>query len=300
MPDDLVLVYGGTGTQGGPAVAQLLALGRRVRVVTRDARRAQHWAQRGAEVVTADLGDPKSLVAASTGVDRVVLQLPLQYDFDLHQAYGRNAIDAARAAGVRLVVFNTSAHVFAGTSLKIYRARQEVVDHLTASGLPSIVLRPTFFLENFLGPWMRPAIVDQGVLAFPLPADLPMSWVGADDLAAHAVSALDRPELAGQVLDIGGPEALSGDELARGFSEVLGHPVAYLAISPDDYQENITPVFGPAVAFEVAQQVRWIIGLGSGAVDMTVPRAALGVTGRTLRAWLREHDWTPTDRAPTP
>lgn len=293
MQDDLVLVYGGTGTQGAPVVAQLLAAGRRVRVVTRDPSRAQHWAQKGAEVVAADLGDPESLAVANTGVARVVLQLPLQYDFDLHEAYGRNAIDAARAGGVELVVFNTSAHVMPGTDLHIYRARQEVIDYLTASGLASIVLRPTFFLENFLGPWMKPAIVDQGVLAFPLPEDFPMSWVSADDLAAYAVSAVDRPDLAGQQLDVGGPEALTGNQLAQGFSEVLGRPVRYLAISPDDYQRNITPLFGETVAFEVTQQVRWIIGLGSGAVDMAAAQAIFEVPGLPLRTWLRGYEWTP-------
>src|SRR4051812_30824220 len=106
-----VLVYGGTGTQGGPVVEQLLAAGRPVRVVTRDPKRAKAFADRGAQVAVADLGDPESLLAAHRGVDRVVVHLPLQYDFVLHERYGRDAIDVARDAGVSMLVFNTSAHV---------------------------------------------------------------------------------------------------------------------------------------------------------------------------------------------
>ena len=191
MSGGVVLVYGGTGTQGTPVVEQLLAAGRAVRVLTREAERAEHWRARGAAVAVADLGDPASLAAASDGVSQVVLQLPLQYDFDLHETYGRNAVEAARTAGVELLAFNTSAQVIPGTDVHAYQARQAVIDHLQASGVPSVVLRPTFYMEIFLGPWIRPAIVEGGVLAFPLPADLPMSWISAAETASYAVAALD-------------------------------------------------------------------------------------------------------------
>lgn len=170
VKDDVVLVYGGTGTQGSPVVEQLLAAGRSVRVLTRDAGRAEHWRSRGAEIVVADLGAPGTLAAANAGVTRVVLQLPLQYDFDLHETYGRNAIDAAQAAGVDLVVFNTSAQVIDNTQVHAYQARQVVIDYLHASGVASVVFRPTFYMEILLGPWIRPAIVNDGIVAFPLPA----------------------------------------------------------------------------------------------------------------------------------
>ena len=86
---------------------------------------AAHWSARGAEVAVADLGDlgdPDSLANANADRDRAVLQLPLQYDFELHEAYGRNAVDSAGAAGVKLVVFNTSAHVIPGENVHAYEA----------------------------------------------------------------------------------------------------------------------------------------------------------------------------------
>ena len=131
---------------------QLLTAGRRVRVLTRDAARAEHWRDRGADIAVADLAEPDTLAAANAGISQVVLQLPVQYDFDLHETYGRNAVDAAQAAGVNLLVFNTSAPVIAKTQLPAYQARQVVIDYLHASGVPSIVFRPTFYLEMLLGP----------------------------------------------------------------------------------------------------------------------------------------------------
>jgi NAD(P)H dehydrogenase (quinone) len=291
MNDGTVLVYGGTGVQGSPVVEQLLDAGRSVRVVTRAAERAEHWAARGAEVAVADLGQPESLKAANDGVDQVILQLPLQYDFALHEAYGRNAVDAARTAGVDLVVFNTSAHVIPEADVHIYRVRQDVVDYLQASGLDSIVLRPTFYMEILLGPWIRPGIVGNGVVAFPLPGDFPMSWVSAWEMAAYSVAALDRPELAGRSFDIGGPEAVSGDEIARQFAELLDNGVSYVAIPPDDYEQALAPIFGETVAFEVASQVRYIISTGDGSVDMVETAAQFAVEPVTLSSWLRTHEW---------
>jgi len=286
-----VLVYGATGTQGTPVEDQLLKQGRNTRVVTRDAGHAAHWAARGAEVAVADLGDRESLAAANEGIERVVLQLPLQYDFELHEAYGRNAVDAAKAAGVDLVVFNTSAHVISGEDVHAYQARQEVIDYLRASGIPSVVIRPTFYYEIFLGPWIRPGIVESGVVAFPLPAQFPMSWVSAEETATYAVAALERGDLAGQEFDVGGPEALTGDDIAVRFGEVMGRSLSYLPIDPDDYERALVPIFGETVAFEVAAQVRSMIRRGTGAVDMTATRALFGVEPISLGRWISEHHW---------
>ncbi len=287
----IVLVYGATGTQGSPVAEQLLDAGRPVRVLTRDPDRARALADRGAEVAVGNLDDPASLEAAHWGVDRVVLHLPLQYDFALHETYGRNAIAAARAAGVPMLVFNTTAHVLDGTDVTVYRVRQEMVDHLRASGVPSVVLRPTFYMDNLLGPWIKPGIVDSGVLAFPLPADFPMSWVSSQEVGAYATAALDRPELVGSTFDIGGPEGLTGEAMAACLSTVLGRPVSYVEIAPDAYEQALVPLFGPAVAYEVAEQVRCIIGRGDGRVDMSQPRDQLGVEPVPLAEWAQRQRW---------
>jgi NAD(P)H dehydrogenase (quinone) len=291
MREGTVLVYGSTGTQGTPVADQLLTAGSAVRALTRDAARAQHFAARGAEIAVADLADPDTLAAANKGVEQVVLQLPLQYDFALHETYGRNAVDAASAAAVGMVVFNTSAHVFQGTDVHAYQARQEVIDYLQESGVPHIVLRPTFYMEILLGPWIRPGIVEQGVMAFPLPADFPMSWISAGEMAAYGVAALDRPHLAGATFDIGGPQPLTGNDIAQSFSEVLEKSVSYVSIPPDDYERALAPVFGSTVAFEVASQVRYMIAQGDGSVDMTDTATQLGVQSTPLDAWIRQHNW---------
>lgn len=290
----VTLSYGATGTQGGPVARRLVGAGEPVRLLVRDPEKAPvgELAAQGAEVAVGDLGDLDSLRAAHGGVDRVFLHLPLQYDFSLHKAYGENAITAAREAGVELMVFNTTAHVYEGTDVEVYNVRQEVVDELRASGVPAIVLRPTFYMDVLLGPWILPGIRDEGVLAFALPDDHRMSWVSAEEVGAYSVAALGRPELAGRTFDIAGPDALSGDEIAAILSRALGKPIRWVGITAQDYEQALAPLVGAAVAAAVADQIRFIVAGHHGPVDMTETRAQFDVEPIALQQWAKLQDWT--------
>ncbi len=292
MNDKPVLVYGATGMQGAAVARQLLQAGQPVRVVVRDPLKAEHWRQAGAEVVTGDYGDRASLEAAQAGIDRVILHLPLQYDLDSYERYGCNAIDAAQAAGVRLLVFNSSTQVPSGTKVKVFQVKNRVIDYLAASGVPFIILRPGFYLENLLGPGTKPAIVQQGVIAFPLRADFKASWITHNDSAALSIAALNQPELAGSAFDIGGPEALAGNDLAERFGRVLGKSVQYFAISPDDFEKALAPILGPSGALELADQFRWSATQPDAAVDMAETARRLSVPLTTLDEWIKQHDWS--------
>ncbi|MDP9366476.1 MAG: NmrA family NAD(P)-binding protein [Chloroflexota bacterium] len=149
-----VLVYGATGAQSGPVARRLLEAGHGVRVLTRDATKATALRDRGADVVEGDMSDPAAMRAATEGVDKVFLLVPFFVRDPADTVrYGRNAIEAARAAGVRLVVWNPSGEIVpVQTGNPSLDARSELLGLLQASGLPHIVLQPTAYMENFLGP----------------------------------------------------------------------------------------------------------------------------------------------------
>ncbi|MBW3537794.1 MAG: NmrA family NAD(P)-binding protein, partial [Actinobacteria bacterium] len=228
---------------------------------------------------------------AHRDVDRVFLHLPLQYDFALHRTYGANAIAAAREAGVELVVINTTAHVYEGTDVEVYNVRQEVLDELRDSGVPTIVLRPTFYMDVWLGPWILPGIQNDGVLAFALPNDYPLSWVSADEVGAYCAVALARPDLAGRTFDIAGPQAMTGDEIAATLTAILGKPITWVGISAADYEQALAPLVGPAVASAVADQIRFLVGGRHGPVDMEQTRAEFGVEPIPLDSWAKSQEW---------
>lgn len=99
-----VLVYGANGAQGGAVVRRLLEAGHSVRGIPR---RADAGGS-GVEMVRGDMGDIESLKRASEEVDAVFLVTPALHYAEEGFEYGRNAIDAAKAAGVGHFVFNAS------------------------------------------------------------------------------------------------------------------------------------------------------------------------------------------------
>src|SRR5919108_5913239 len=99
-----IAVCGATGRQGGAVVRSLLRRGWEVRALTRKPARARARSLQslGAQIVLADMDEPKSLRAAFAGAAGVFsVQNGIASGFDREIAQGRNVADAARATGVR-------------------------------------------------------------------------------------------------------------------------------------------------------------------------------------------------------
>ena len=258
--NELILVYGATGAQGGPVARRLLEEGRRIRVLTRNADHAEALREAGAEIAVGELADPASLEAASKGADKVFFHVPLGFDLDVGIAYGRNAIDAAGSAGVEIFVYDTSFPVPSeSTDIVVTEIRREVQAYLQGSGIPHIIIRPTFYIENYSGPFTAPEdIVQQGVLRYPpLPRDMRVSWISLEDVGALAVEALGRPDLAGSVFDVGGPEALTGDDIAERFAALLDRPIDYTPFSLEQYEQMVNSFLGEPIGTHVVRQLRY-------------------------------------------
>lgn len=258
--NELILVYGATGAQGGPVARRLLDAGRRIRVLTRNPEHAEPLREAGAEIAVGELGDPASLEAASNGADKVFFHVPLGFDMDVGIAYGRNAIDAAGSAGIGLFVFDTSFPVPSEpTDVIANEIRRLVQEYLQGSGIPHIIIRPTFYIENYSGPFTAPEdIVQQGILRYPpLPRDMRVSWISLEDVGALAVEALSRPDLAGSVFDVGGPEALTGDDIAERFAAILDRPINYTPFSLEQYEQMVNGFLGEPIGTHVVRQLRY-------------------------------------------
>ena len=287
-----VLVYGAAGAQGSAIVRAALEAGAHVRVLLRPGR-ANPYGDR-VDVVRGDLADRASLDRASLGVDKVVLTLPLLYDREALARLGRNAIDAARAAGVKLLVFNTSgplASAYAGSAF--LDALIDTRAYLRSTGAPAITVAPTVYCGNFAAPWSAPMIVNDGIAAYPLPAELPVSWISWEDLAAYAVAALERPELAGREFQVGGPEVLTGDEVATALSEAVGRRVNYVEVPLPDFAAGLAHNFGQETANEIASYYAWVRRQPASplAVDIKPALAELPIAPTRFADWAKAQDW---------
>lgn len=236
----LVVVTGATGQQGS-AVIRHLPRSVQVRAITRDPSKpaAKALEALGAQVVAADLLDRPSLdraFAGATGVfgvtnfwDGMAQGKPLGADGEVRQ--GKNLVDAAKAAGVKHLVFSSAGQSFAWPSpVPHARSKQEVERHLLDAKVPATVLRPAFFMENYNSPMMDfGAKAREGRVELPIRAHQRLQMVSTEDIGVFASLAFQRPgDFIGSAFDLAG-DSLTPGEVAAVFSRVLGKPVASVA-----------------------------------------------------------------------
>ena len=288
-----ILVYGANSAQGIPVVFRLLKEGYQVRVFVRDHYKVQSRFTDSVEIATGTLEDKESLKRANKGIDQVFLVLPLEYRTDVATTQGCNAIDAARDAGVQLIVFNTSTSIpKQATDAAAFEIKRNIEKHLHQSGVPYIILRPPIYMDNLAAPWSLPSIVHQSVVAYPLPSEVKVSWISLDDAAAFAVAALQRPELAGSTFDIGGPESVSGQEIAERFTEVLNRPFTYQQIPIDAFEQGLNQAFGEPTGTEVANIYRWRAAQAEDeALEVNALLQKLPVKLTMFDQWIQHIEW---------
>ncbi|HEX9287015.1 MAG TPA: NmrA family NAD(P)-binding protein, partial [Thermoanaerobaculia bacterium] len=128
-----------------------------------------------------------------------------------------NLIDAARAASVARFVFIS----FRGRSdidYPLQAAKRATAERLKKSGIPWTVIEASMFMEVWLGPHLGFDAKNAHARIFGK-GDKKISWVSYKDVAALAIAAGQSAAGENQVLEIGGPEALTPLEVVRIFEE---------------------------------------------------------------------------------
>lgn len=223
----LVLLTGATGYVGGRLLAALESRGQALRCMVR---RPEHLRARvapGTEVVSGDVLDPASLTAALAGVDvayYLVHSMEAAESFeDADRAGARNFARAARAAGVRRVVYLGG--LGRGEELSAHLdSRQEVGRILRDEGVPTIEFRASIILgSGSLSFEMIRSLVET------LPVMITPRWVatltqpiGIEDVIAYLVEALDLERDGSAVFEIGGPDRVSYGDLMREYARQRG------------------------------------------------------------------------------
>jgi NAD(P)H dehydrogenase (quinone) len=230
----MIVVTGATGLLGGAVVERLLTRvpATEIGVSVRDPAKAEALADRGVRVRRGDYDDAASLSHPFEGAEQLLLvSAAATGEAALRQH--RTAIDAARAAGVRRIVYTS--HMGANPA----SAFAPMPDHaatealLADSGLAFTALRNGFYASS--GRMLLGEALETGELA--APADGPVSWTAHDDLAeAAAIVLTDEGRFEGPTPPLTGSAAL---DLAGVAAAALGRPIRRTVLTDAQYREAL-------------------------------------------------------------
>lgn len=241
-----VLVYGAGGSQQFPIINALISKGAQVVATTNQPEKVEWLSNAGAQVVTANMADKNRLFEITKGIDAISLLIPFFLPNPLDGlTYAKNAIDAAVAHQVKLLVWNTSGFILpvkvGNPSMDV---RIDIADYLSQSGIPHIIIQPSVYAENLLGPWTAPFVRNEKTVTYPTPAEMPIGWIATQDVAKLVAEAIYSPHLAGESFQVSGIENLNGDQLARKFSIGLNETIKYRQMPPKDFGKILDAVIG--------------------------------------------------------
>jgi len=276
-----ILLTGGLGTIGSALLPLLKARGADVAVMS-----SRPGAQADVPVVQGDFADPASLRRAFAGVHTLFLLLPLVPNkLDL----ARNAIEAARAAGVQHIVRSSGAGADAASPVSLARLQGEIDALVQGSGISFTLLRPNSFMQNWVNFYAQP--LRDGRFHAPN-GDGATSMVDVRDIAeAAATVLLDPAAHAGRSYTLTGGEALSNAQMLAAVAEVAGHPVRYVDVPESAAREAMQGL--PAALVDWFMSLHhvikqgWAAGLSGDVQALTghAPRRFIDFVAENRAAW---------------
>jgi uncharacterized protein YbjT (DUF2867 family) len=241
-----VIVFGSTGVQGRAQLRELLNQGYRPLAVSREVDRFKA-AHPDIECVSVDYGIPASIDAALAGVDAVFFQAPAMGDGVRLMSHCANLADAVTRSKVKLFVLNSSMWApddDRPCGEQIYDGVLAMESLFQDKIAPLIIFRPTIYMDNLLGDWIRPIIVNERVYRYPHKAELAADWISLEDVAKFMVAALNRPDLIGRKIRIGGPQRLTTLQVLEILSEVLEKPIKLEYMTPHQFGQHFFNLYG--------------------------------------------------------
>ena len=229
---ETILVGGATGRQGNAVVDELLMRGYKVRGLTRnlESKRAQRVTAKGIELVRGDYGDPDSLRAAMQGVEQVFFYSGFSSN---EVEEGRNVIAAAKASGIKHLIYSSGAASAPGIGME-GASMMQVELAIVESGISHTVFRPVAFMENY-DP-LKADTVKNGFRDSRGP-DRMLYFIAIRDIGFFVAEAFQNPdEWQGKALNIAG-DLMTVSEYVATVSRVMGRDIAYHHLPLEEYLE---------------------------------------------------------------
>jgi uncharacterized protein YbjT (DUF2867 family) len=226
----MILVVGSTGRLGSEIVRQLREQNQPVQALVRktsDPEKVANLASLGATIVEGDLTDRASLVAACRGVDTVITtatstasQTPGDSIPRIDQLGQLQLVEAAMETGVRQFIYMSYSRNIK-VDCPLTTAKRTVEYRVIGSGMNYTILRPSYFMEVWLSPFVGFDYPNSQARIYGSGQN-PISWISYVDVARFTVMVVNQLAARNAILELGGPDKLSPNEVVKLFEQSGG------------------------------------------------------------------------------
>lgn len=223
---NLLLLTGATGYVGGRLLRSLENHGYPVRCIARRPQVLQGRVGANTEVVFGDCFQPESLAAALAGVHTayyLVHSMGSAESFEeKDQQAASNFAKAAHQAKVQRIIYLGG--LGEGALSPHLRSRQEVGKALSSTGVEVIEIRASIVIgSGSLSFEIIRALVERlPVMICPAWVSIAAQPIGIEDLVSYLVEALDLPQNGHRIIEIGGADQVSYEDIMREYARQRG------------------------------------------------------------------------------
>jgi uncharacterized protein YbjT (DUF2867 family) len=287
----MYVVLGASGHTGAAVARELLAKGEKVRAVARDRSKLNALGELGAELCPADAGDAAALADVFAGAKGAYLLIPPQVtapDFIAAADLLSTAIsEAVKVSGVSHVVVLSSIgaqHREKTGPIVVLQQFEEKLKQIP--GLSALLLRPAYFMENFL--MMIPLVDAMGFFAGGIRGDLKMPMIATRDVAGYAAKRLLASDFEGcSSEELLGPRDVSHDEAAGAIGAAVGKPrLAYQKLPSFLVEQGIKRLGLPKKTASLMSEMHEAVN--NGLLDPEEPRSLRNTTPTSIEAFATE------------
>lgn len=256
MTSPTLFVAGAGGKFGRRVVELLLERGYNGKIIAGSRTPEKLADLKGVEVRKADFADPAGFEAALSGVDRLLI-VSTDVIGELRIKLHTNAVAAAKAAGVKRIVYTSMPHPEPGNIIPMALDHYATEQAIKATGIEYTILRNSWYTENLLQA-LPPALASGKW--YSASGQGRISHVTRDDTARAAAGALLSDHGGNRVFTVTGREAFTNAEIAAIATEVLGKPIEVVDVPDARYTEGLkqaglpAPVAELLTTFEIGQR----------------------------------------------
>lgn len=232
-----ILITGATGTIGSAVVRRLADHKVAVNALTRDPNKAKF--PDGVTAVLGDMLDVASMRKALEGVSTLFL-LNAVSPQELTEAI--LTLSLAHEMGIQRVVYFSVFNSESFANVPHFTSKYTVERMIAQMGIPTTILRPNCFMQND-AVYFKDALLGPGLYPFPI-GEKGVSMVDVRDIAEVAAGAVLKRErateaLPTEIINLVGPDALTGPGVARIWAGLMNKPITYTGSDTVSFESRL-------------------------------------------------------------